>query len=128
MPGLAEAPHTRAIRIDEWVTPTGATLGVSGDLDAMACRAFEQRLRRLLARFPGMLLTIDFTNAGRVDEPAVEALLLTIVTLRGGEADLVFAAKGGACRGLLARMGISTESRRWTGESWGKGQMLGVTA
>ena len=134
MPFVAAAPHRRAVELAEWVTPSGVELMVAGDLDAMACRAVEQQLRRLVARWPGLLLTLDLDRVGHVDESAAETLVFAVVAMRAGEARLGFAAKGGACRSLLAKMGVaalppSGTVVRWLGDAWGTGHLLaGVTA
>ena len=120
----------RSFDMDEWVTPMGVVLAVSGDLDAMACRVVDQHVRRLLARWPGLLLTLELNQVGKVDLNAAEALVLDIVALRAGEARLKFAVKGGDCHTLLTRLGLAVEPGvqshvRWP---WGAGILPGGTA
>lgn len=131
MPITAEKSRARAIEVTEWVTATGVVLGVSGDLDAMACRVVEQQLRRLVARWPGLLLTLDLERVGRVDQAAAEQLLLGVVALRAGEARISCQVGWGGCRDLMAALGIRPDASqgRWPGDTWGTGHLLaGVTA
>ena len=97
----------RGFELNEWVTPQGVVLAVSGDLDARACLRVDQHVRRLLMRWPALLLTLDLSQVGKVELPAAETLILDVVALRAGEARLAFAADGGACQGLLTRLGAA---------------------
>ena len=135
MPVVAEVLRPRAVELTEWATATEVVLQVGGDLDAMACRAVEQHVRRLLLAWPGLLLGLDFEGVTRVDESAVEGLLLGIVSLRAGEARLRFSGKGGGCARMLARLGLASESAlpivaRWSRETSGMSitWMSGATA
>jgi anti-anti-sigma regulatory factor len=105
----------RAITLSEWVTPTGVVLAVGGDLDAMGCRVVEQHLRRLVARWPGLYLTLELEGITAVDGDAAEALVLAVVAMRAGEARIGIAARGGPCKGVLARMGVEATPVRWLG-------------
>ena len=107
----SQAPVT----LSEWVTSTGMVLAVGGTLDAMGCRVVEQQLRRLVARWPGLYLTLDLDGVKSVEAAAVEELILSVVALRAGEARLAIAARGGACRTLLVRMGVEAAPTRWLG-------------
>ncbi len=123
------ARRARGFELQEWVTPAGVVLAVAGDVDAMACRAIHQHVRRLLARWPGLLLTLDLNQVGRLDVPAMEALVLEIVALRAGEARLAFAVKGGDCHALLGRLGLTAEPAantqvRWPSDAWGSGLLM----
>jgi hypothetical protein len=111
MPLTTQAPVT----LSEWVTSTGMVLAVGGTLDAMGCRVVEQQLRRLIARWPGLFLTLDLDGVKHVEEGAAEELILSVVALRAGEARLAIAARGGPCRTLLARMGVEAAPTRWLG-------------
>jgi anti-anti-sigma regulatory factor len=116
MPLSSQAQVRRSVTLAEWVTPTGVVLAVGGDLDAMGCRVVEQALRRLLARWPGLYLTLDLDGVKAIDQDAVEALVLTLVALRAGEARLGIEARGGQCRHVIARMGVEPATPvRWPG-------------
>ena len=110
MPFYTDVARPRAIDWSEWVTPGGIVLTVAGDLDAMGCRALEQHLRRLVARWPGLLLTLDLERVTRVDGVAVEGLVLAVVAMRAGEARLPIAARGGPCRAVLQRLGLAADT------------------
>ncbi|MDB5098785.1 MAG: hypothetical protein JWM80_3206 [Cyanobacteria bacterium RYN_339] len=116
MPVASQGHVRRAVTLAEWVTPTGVVLAAGGDLDAMGCRAVEQALRRLLASWPGLFLTLDLEGVKAIDQDAAEALVLGVVALRAGEARLSISAKGGPCRNLIARMGVDAATPvRWLG-------------
>jgi hypothetical protein len=122
---VGQPTGTRAVALAEWVTPTGVVLAASGPMDAMGCRVVEQQLRRMLARWPGIYLTLELDGVTATDEAAAEDLILSVVALRAGEARIGLVARGGACRGLLARMGVDASLPiRWMhGEA-----LAGVTA
>jgi anti-anti-sigma regulatory factor len=131
---IAEYQRGRTLELREWVTPAGVVLGVMGELDATACRAVEQQLKRLITRWPGLLLTVDLDQVTQIENSAAESLVLSVVALRAGEARLGFVATRGACKALLARMGLAVQPAaallaRWPGDGWGTGYLLsGVTA
>jgi anti-anti-sigma regulatory factor len=134
MPFIAEFQRARSLELREWVTPAGVVLGVAGDLDEAACRTIEQQLRRLIARWPGLLLTLDLDQVVKIEDQAAEALMLSVVAMRAGEARLGISAGAGGCKQLLARLGLTplppnSALLRWPGDAWGTGYMLsGVTA
>ena len=126
---VTPSKRARGYEATEWVTPTGVVLSAAGDLDERACQALDRQVRRLLARWPGLLLTLDLNQVGHIDPAALEALVLDIVALRAGEARLAFAVKGGDCHALLTRLGLAVEAAatsqtRWPSDLWASGLLL----
>lgn len=122
------AQRMSRFEIADWVAGDALVVAVNGRLDAPACASLAGRLRELVARGPGVRITLELAGVSELDPDAWEDLVLQIAGVYARRALITFAGAHGATYMVLANLGIAAAPRGGT-ERGGMGRFVsGVTA
>lgn len=94
------------MQLVDWVMPEALVLSLQGDLDSPACRMVEAHLRRLMAQWQGIALTVDLSGVTGVEPEAFEALCLDLVAHRSYGGALNLACPSDACLPTLKHLAL----------------------